>query len=91
MAKFSRAKGRAAEQQVILLAKKHGFDAERCWTLAQSSNPADRVKDIRIGPDFYQVQVSADGFERIYRELEGVRGFILSPGSRGVARRVEAH
>jgi hypothetical protein len=74
---MSRRKGRAAEQQIVALAKQHGLSAERCWSLAQSSVPAERVKDLRIGPDFYQVQVAADGFERIYRELQGVRGFFF--------------
>ncbi len=77
MSLLGRQKGRRTEQQIVALAKQHGLDASREWHRAQSPDAAERVKDIRIGPDFYQVQVASDGFRRIYGELEGVRGFFF--------------
>ncbi len=77
MSARSRRKGANGERELARLAREHGLEAERTWHTAQSPNDAERVKDIRIGSDFYQVQVAADGFGRIYRELEGVRGFFF--------------
>lgn len=73
----SRRKGADAEREVVRLARAAGLPARRCWELAQSPDPTERARDVRIGSDFYQVQVARDGFERIYAELEGVRGFIF--------------
>lgn len=68
MGAHSRTKGRRAEQQVINAARAVGLRAERTWHLAQHPDPTERVKD---------VQIAQDAFERVYRELAGVRGFIF--------------
>jgi len=73
----SRAKGKRGEREVVALARAHGLRAERTWQTAQASDPAQRAKDVKIGEHFYQVQVEAGGFGRIYREMEGVQGFFF--------------
>lgn len=54
-----------------------GLRAERTWHTAQSPHEAERVCDVRIAGQAYQVQIAQDGFERIYQEIAGVRGFIF--------------
>lgn len=49
----------------------------RTWQTAQSPDETERACDVRIAGQPYQVQISKDGFERIYRELAGVRGFVF--------------
>ncbi len=64
-------KGKRAEREIVALARSHGLKASREWHRAQSADARERVRDVGIGGDYYQVQVSAHGFERIYRELRG--------------------
>ena len=59
------------------LAIDHNLTARRSWELAQHPSASERVKDVEIAGQAYQVQIAQDGFERVYRELEGVRGFIF--------------
>ncbi len=77
MAAKSRRKGARAEREVIELARQHGLQAERTWKNAQAADSRERVRDVKIGPDFYQVRVEAKGFARMYREMEGVRKFFF--------------
>jgi len=73
----SKRKGKRTEREVVALARSYGLDASREWHRAQSADARERVCDVRIGGHYYQVQISANGFQRIYRELEGVRGFFF--------------
>ena len=73
----SKAKGKRGEREVVALAKAAGLEAARTWHLAQSPDASERVRDVQIGDDSYQVQISKNGFERIYHEVAGVRGFIF--------------
>ena len=77
MGAHSRAKGKRGEREVVALARVAGLDAERTWHTAQSPDAGERACDLLVAGMPYQVQVSKDGFERIYRELQGVRGFIF--------------
>ena len=77
MRSLSRSKGKRGEREVVRLARSGGLEAERTWHTAQSPDAAERVRDVQIGDSFYQVQITKDGFECIYRELAGVRGFIF--------------
>ena len=73
----SRSKGRRGEQEVVRLARAAGLEAARTWHLAQSPDATERVRDVQMGNDSYQVQINKNGFERIYQEVAGVRGFIF--------------
>jgi hypothetical protein len=73
----SRRKGADGEREVVTLAHAAGLRAERTWHTSQSPDATVRCCDVRIAGQPYQVQVGKDGFERIYRELAGVRGFVL--------------
>ena len=77
MGSKSRSKGKLAEQEVVRLCREHGLQAQRTWYLAQSPDAGERVRDVRIGSRYYQVQIDGSGFARIYRELDGVEGFIF--------------
>lgn len=75
--KHSRRKGADGEREIVALARAARLQARRCWETAQHPAASERVKDVEIAGQPYQVQIAQDGFERIYRELEGVRGFIF--------------
>ncbi len=55
----------------------YGLEASRDWHRAQSADARERVQDIHIAGNYYQVQVDASGSKCIYQELEGVRGFFF--------------
>jgi len=73
----SRRKGANGEREIVALAGAAGLRAERTWHTAQSPDATQRACDVRIAGQPYQVQISKDGFERIYLELAGVRGFVF--------------
>ena len=73
----SKRKGKRGEREVVALARRYGVDASREWHRATSTDQNDRVRDIQVAGDYYQVQVSANGFQRIYQELRGVRGYFF--------------
>ena len=60
----SKRKGKRAEREIVALALSHGLAATREWHRAASTDPNDRVRDIQVAGDYYQLQISAHGFER---------------------------
>ena len=73
----SRNKGKRGEREVTALAHKHGLWAERTWQTAQNPDASTRACDVEIEGQPYQVKISANGFRKLYRELENVNGFFL--------------
>jgi len=58
MGAHSRSKGRRVEQEFVSLARAVGLDARRSWKLAQHPAASERVKDVQIAGEFYQVQIA---------------------------------
>lgn len=73
----SRRKGKSAEREIVSLAREHGLTAVRTWQTAQSPDPVTRKCDVRVAGRSFQVKVSANGFKKLYDELEDVCGFFL--------------
>lgn len=71
----SRQKGKRGEREIVALARELGLDAGRTWQTAQAPDATARNCDVLVEGESYQCQVEADGFRRLYRELEGVAGF----------------
>jgi hypothetical protein len=77
MGSKSRQKGKRSEREVTALARQYGLTATRTWESAQSPDPAARACDVEIAGQPYQVKIQRDGFGTLYRELEGVHGFLF--------------
>ncbi len=56
----------------MALAKKHGLEAERTWSNAQSSDETERRCDVLVDGRPAQVKVAANGFKTLYEALDGV-------------------
>ena len=68
----SRTKGRRAEQEIVNLAKAAGLEASREWANAQHPDPTMRACDVLLAGKRAQVKVSAKGYAKLYKGLEGV-------------------
>lgn len=77
MGSRSREKGKRGEREITTLARRFGLHATRTWETGQAPDPATRACDVTIQGEPFQVKVEASGFGKLYRELEGVRGFFL--------------
>ncbi len=75
----NRRKGKEAEREVVNMALKAGLIAARAWTTAYSKYEKDRVIDVVIEGEPFQVKLTK-GFGRVFKEMVGVSGlFIRQP------------
>ncbi len=84
----SGSKGKRGEREIVRLARQHGLQAERTWSLAQSSNPVERRCDVLIhcgnGEGLpVQVKLRQDGLSPLYEALDGVKVAFVRSNRRG--------
>lgn len=72
----NREKGKEGEREVVNMAKAAGLIAERAWTTAYSKYDKDRVIDVVIEGEPFQVK-RTQGFGRVFKEMLGVSGLFI--------------
>src|SRR5512147_394005 len=81
MGKSQRTKGKAAEREVVNLAREFGLQARRTWHLADSELPFERCCDVEISGKAHQVKRRKRAYSDLYEALRGVRAaFVRADG-----------